>query len=68
MDEDTVNDEVRSFLKQFGVTSQRELETAVRDAVEAGTLESDETLAVSATLHVEELELEHVIDGTIALE
>ncbi len=37
MNEDTFNIEVRKFLKQVGVTSQREIESAVRRAVEAGS-------------------------------
>lgn len=68
MDEDTLNMEIRSFLKRFGVTTQRELEMAVHDAVETGELASDETLNVTATLQVELLELEHSIDDTIVLE
>ena len=36
MNEDTFNMEVRKFLKRLGVTSQREIEQAVREAVAAG--------------------------------
>ena len=36
MDEDRFNMSVRKFLKVVGVTSQREIENAVRDAVKAG--------------------------------
>lgn len=68
MDEDTVNLEVRSFLKQFGVTSQRELEMTIHDAVEAGELAGHETVEVSATLRAPALNLEHVVKETIALE
>ena len=35
MDEDTLNVSVRKFLKKLGVTAQREMEKAVRDAVAA---------------------------------
>jgi hypothetical protein len=38
MNEDTFNREVRKFLKKVGVTSQREIETAVREAVQAESL------------------------------
>lgn len=68
MDEDTLNAEVRAFLKQFGVTSQREIEAAVRDAVETGAIAGDATLSVSATVQIEEIDFEHAVDGTIALE
>lgn len=68
MDEDTVNLEIRSFLKEFGVTSQRELELAIYDAVEAGDLAGDESIAVTATLTADDLGLEHTVEDTIALE
>jgi hypothetical protein len=42
MNEDTFNIEVRKFLKQVGITAQREIEGAVRKAIEAGRLEGDE--------------------------
>ena len=42
MNEDALNTSVRKFLKQVGVTSQREIEKAVRDAVSAGRLKGDE--------------------------
>lgn len=68
MDEDTVNLEIRSFLKQFGVTSQRELEMAIHDAVEAEDLSDDASIPVSATLRAPSLDLEHVVEATIELE
>ena len=44
MDEDRFNMSVRKFLKLVGVTSQREIENAVREAVKAGRLRGDEAL------------------------
>jgi hypothetical protein len=38
MNEDAFNMSVRKFLKKVGVTSQREIEQAVRDAAAAGKL------------------------------
>ena len=35
MNEETLNIELRKFLKQVGVTSQRAIEVAVRDALAA---------------------------------
>lgn len=68
MDEDTFNKEVRSFLKKVGITSQRELEQAVRARVEDGRLGGDETLAASVVLRVPDLDLEVEIDGELRLE
>ncbi len=36
MDQDIFNMEVRKFLKKVGVTSQREIEQSVRQAIESG--------------------------------
>ncbi len=67
MDEDTFNIEVRKFLKKVGVTSQREIEAAVREAVAAGKLAGNETLKARVTLSVEGLDLAVEIDGDISL-
>jgi hypothetical protein len=68
MNEDTFNIEVRKFLKQLGVTTQREIESAVRRAVEAGRLKGDERLKVSARVQIESIGLDHRVEGEIALD
>jgi hypothetical protein len=68
MNEDVFNMSVRKFLKKVGVTSQREIEKAVRTAVDAGRLSGKEKLKAVVSLRVEELELSETIDGTIELE
>ena len=67
MNEDTFNSDVRKFLKQVGVTSQREIESAVRRAVEAGRLKGDEKLKASARVRIESIGLDHRVEGEIAL-
>ena len=67
MNEDGFNIAVRKFLKQVGVTSQREIESAVRRALEAGRLEGDEKLKVSARIQIEGIGLDHRVEGEIAL-
>jgi Family of unknown function (DUF6494) len=67
MNEDTFNMAVRKFLKQVGVTSQREIEKAVREAVRTGRLAGSETLTARVTLEVEGIELALVIEDEIAL-
>ena len=44
MNEDVFNMELRKFLKKVGVTSQREIEGAVRAALDSGKLSGTETL------------------------
>ena len=68
MNDDAFNMEVRKFLKLVGVTSQREIESAVRAAIQAGKLEGNETLKAKVVLSIEPVGLSHTVDGTIALE
>src|ERR1700756_1026314 len=44
MNEDRFNMDIRKFLKTVGVTSQREIELAVRDALASGTLSETSVL------------------------
>jgi hypothetical protein len=67
MDEDTFNMSVRSFLKKLGVTAQREIESAVREQIEAGALRGDERLEATATVVIHGLPQDVVVTGTIAL-
>jgi len=68
MDEDRFNLELRKFLKMVGVTSQREVEAAVREALAAGKIKGNETLKAKMVLTVPAIGLAHEIDGTIALD
>ena len=68
MNEDTFNMEIRKFLKKVGVTSQREIEKSVNDALNANNLQGNETLHAKITLEVSGIELNTVIEDDIALE
>ncbi|HEV3176933.1 MAG TPA: DUF6494 family protein [Stellaceae bacterium] len=67
MNEDTFNMEVRKFLKVVGVTSQREIELAVRKALEAGRIKGNATLDAKVMLTIPGVGLEHQIDGKIKI-
>ena len=67
MDDDVFNLSVRKFLKNLGVTAQREIELSVREQLEAGELRGDETLEATATVVVSGLPRDVVVAGTIAL-
>jgi hypothetical protein len=67
MDEDAFNLSVRKYLKVVGVTSQREIEKAVRDALEAGRISEADSLTAKMTLEIAPIGLRHVIDGYIDL-
>ena len=62
MDEERFNMALRKFLKEVGVTSQREIEKVVRDGKAAGGV-----LRVKMTLTSPDAPLEHVVEGTIPL-
>ncbi|MGH6820983.1 MAG: DUF6494 family protein, partial [Methylocella sp.] len=67
MDEETLNIEIRKFLKKVGVSAQREMENAVRDAVAKGKLGGGQKLAVKMTLEIPQLGVVKAISDEIAL-
>lgn len=67
MDEDVFNMSVRKFLKKVGITAQREIETAVRDALAAGNISDDTPLKAAVTLTVDGVGLSVQIDGDVEM-
>jgi hypothetical protein len=68
MNEDIFNTSLRRFLKKVGITSQREIEKAVREAVASGRLKGNEKLPAKIVLTVGGINLTHTIDDRIELE
>ena len=68
MNEDVLNVSVRKFLKKVGITSQREIEQAVRAAIAGGQLQGNEALPASMRLTLECLGLSLDVDGAVDLE
>jgi hypothetical protein len=68
MNEEVLNTSLRKFLKVVGVTSQREIEKAIRAAVADGRLKGNEALSAQVVLTIDKAGLNHKIDGTIELE
>jgi hypothetical protein len=68
MDEDNFNQSMRKFLKMVGVSSQQEIEKAVRQALESKTIAGTETLPAKMTLEIEGLRLNVSFDGKIQLQ
>ncbi|MBB4426523.1 hypothetical protein GGD66_005093 [Bradyrhizobium sp. CIR48] len=67
MNEDQFNTSLRKFLKQVGVTSQREIEKAVRDAIAAGRIKGHEKLKTKMVLTIDGVGLVHEVDDVIEL-
>jgi hypothetical protein len=63
MNEDALNTSLRKFLKEVGVTSQREIEKTVREAIADGRLKGSETLSAKVVLTIDKVGLTHTIDG-----
>lgn len=64
MSDEDFNMSMRKFLKQVGVTSQQEIETAVRAARDAGTLSGD-TVRAKMVLTIDGIDMTHVVEGDI---
>lgn len=67
MNEEALNGSMRKFLKTVGVTSQREIEKAIRAAVDDGRLKGTETLPAQMVLTIDGVSLKFTIEGTIEL-
>ena len=61
MDEDNLNLEIRKFLKQVGISSQREIENYIRKKFTEGNLKIGESIKVSMNLSSEDGKLNHSI-------
>ena len=67
MNEDVFNSSLRGFLKKVGITSQREIEKAVRDAVASGRLKGNEKLPAKVVLTLGGVSLTHEVTDEIEL-
>jgi hypothetical protein len=68
MNDDVLNMSLRKFLKKVGVTGQREIENAIKEALASGTLKGNEKLPAEMRLTIPAVGLDVVIDGEIELE
>ncbi len=64
MNEDTFNMSVRKFLKKVGVTAQREIEQAVREAAASGRLTAG-ALPAKATFTIGGVNLTFDVTGEV---
>jgi Family of unknown function (DUF6494) len=67
MNEDVFNASLRKFLKKVGITSQREIEKAVRDGLASGRLKGHEKLSAKMVLSLGGVSLSHEISDQIEL-
>ena len=68
MNEDAFNSSLRKFLKTLGVSAQREIEKAVRQAIADGRIKGTEKWPASATVSIPGVGLTWRVDGEIDLQ
>jgi hypothetical protein len=68
VNEDVFNGSIRKFLKTVGVTAQREIEKAVRQALAEGRLKGNEKFPATAMITLGGVGLSHEVKGEIELE
>jgi Family of unknown function (DUF6494) len=67
MNEDVFNESLRRFLKKVGITSQREIEKSVREALASGRLKGHEKLPARMVLSIGGVGLAHEVTDEIEL-
>src|SRR5213592_2655326 len=65
MNEEAFNLSIRKFLKMVGISSQREIERSVLQAVDDGAIRGTETFPAHVTLEVPGLKINVKFDGEI---
>ena len=67
MDEDNLNLEIRKFLKQVGISSQREIENYIRKKFTEGIIKTGDSIKVSMSLTSKDGELNHSINESLKI-
>ena len=65
MDEDNLNLEIRKFLKQVGISSQREIENYIRKKFTERSIKIGESIKVSMNLTSKDGDLNHSINESL---
>jgi len=67
IDQEKLGMGIRKFLKKVGITSQREIENAIRENLESGKLQGLNSLPSRMILQIPELGLDYTIESEIDL-
>jgi len=68
MNEDILNASLRRFLKTVGITSQREIENAIRKAAGDGHIKGKKVLRAQMVLTINDIGLNHKVEGNIEVD
>ena len=67
MNEESLNLQIRKFLKKVGVNSQREIEAALHNAEDGGRLHPGDEIALGMTLNIDSLDVALEIKDTLKI-
>ena len=68
MNEDSLNMEIRKFLKKVGITSQRIIENQINTANNNGSIKAGDEIELEMTLVIKNFQSSNIIDGKITIE
>ena len=68
MNEDHLNLEIRKFLKKVGITSQRVVESHIKQAFESGSLKIGDNINIEMKLTLKDQNIDHVISDKLTIE
>ena len=68
MNEDNLNMEIRKFLKNVGITSQRIIENLIYEADKNGTIKAGDEIELNMTLSIKNFQSSNRINGKITIE
>ena len=68
MNEDSLNMEIRKFLKKVGITSQRIIENQINTANNSGTIKVGDEIELEMTLSIKNFNSENSISGKILID
>jgi len=68
MNEDHLNLEIRKFLKKVGITSQRVVESHIKQAIESGSLKIGDNINIEMKLTLKDQNIDHVISDKLTIE
>ncbi len=68
MNEEKLNISIRKFLKNVGISSQRNIEEQIREKVKSGIINNSKKIKIEAKITSNELGLDKTINGEIELE
>lgn len=68
MNDETLNNEIRRFLKKVGIQSHQAIERAIHESIASGQLQGTDRVNAVMHLHVDGLNLDLQIQGDITLQ